>query len=223
MMKKSVIAMAAAVAMIGSSCGSMSGITGSTSSSSSSSSSSTGSVLGNIIGGIANSGTTSELLNMVIGGVKIDQSQLVGTWYYSEPGCAFTSENLLAKAGGAVAAAKVKEQLQTTYNNLGISSSNTYFTFDSNNNFSAKVKGIPLSGTYTYDSSTSAIKLKTLLFSTTAYVTRTTSGIGLMFESKKLISLLQTTTKLTGNSKIEAVGDIASNYDGVRLGMNMKK
>lgn len=44
-----------------------------------------------------------------------------------------------------------------------------------------------------------------------------------MFESKKLLSLLQAATKLTGNSKIEAVGDIASNYDGIRLGLELKK
>lgn len=227
MMKKSIIAMAAAVALMGTSCGSTSGLSGllgnSSSSSTSSSSSSSSSKLGSILGSIANSGTTSELLNMVIGGVKISQSQLEGTWYYSEPGCAFTSENLLAKAGGAVAAAQVKSKLQSTYSSLGISSSNTYLTFDSSNKFSGKVRGISVSGTYTYDSSTSALNLKALLFSTTAYVTRTTSGIGLMFESKKLISLLQKASKLTGNSKVEAIGSIASNYDGVRLGLEMKK
>ena len=120
-------------------------------------------------------------------------------------------------------AAKVKEQLETYYNRAGISSSNTYFTFTDDYKFSSNVNNIPLSGTYTYDASTSEIKLKTLLFSSTGHVTRTTSGIGLMFESKKLLTLLQTATKLSGNSKIEAVGDIASNYDGIRLGLEMKK
>lgn len=219
MMKKSLIVMAAAVALATSSCGSLAG-----SSAGSGTSTSTGSsVLGGILGSIANKNTAGELLNMVIGGVKVEKSQLVGTWQYSAPGCAFTSEKLLAKAGGAVAAAKVKEQLETYYNRVGISSSNTYFTFTDDNKFSAKVNNIPLSGTYTYDASTSEIKLKTLLLSTTGHVTRTTSGIGLMFESKKLLSLLQAATKLTGNSKIEAVGDIASNYDGIRLGLEMKK
>ena len=218
-MKKSLIVMAAAVALATSSCGSLAG-----SSTGSGTSTSTGSsVLGGILGSIANKNTAGELLNMVIGGVKVEKSQLVGTWQYSAPGCAFTSEKLLAKAGGAVAAAKVKEQLETYYNRAGISSSNTYFTFTDDNKFSAKINNIPLSGTYTYDASTCEIKLKTLLLSTTGHVTRTTSGIGLMFESKKLLSLLQAATKLSANSKIEAVGDIASNYDGIRLGIEMKK
>ncbi len=221
MMKKSLIVMAAAVALATSSCGSLAGASAGSGTSTSTSTGS--SVLGGILGSIANKNTAGELLNMVIGGVKVEKSQLVGTWHYSAPGCAFTSEKLLAKAGGAVAAAKVKEQLETYYNRAGISSSNTYFTFTDDNKFTAKVNNIPLNGTYTYDSSTSEIKLKTLLLSTTGHVTRTTSGIGLMFESKKLLSLLQTATKLSGNSKIEAVGDIASNYDGIRLGLEMKK
>lgn len=118
-MKKSLIVAAAALALATSSCGSLGGTSAG---SGTSASTSTGSgVLGGILGSIANKNTAGELINMVIGGVKVEKSQLVGTWQYSAPGCAFTSEKLLAKAGGAVAAAKVKEQLETYYNRAGIS------------------------------------------------------------------------------------------------------
>ncbi|MBR5102692.1 MAG: DUF4923 family protein, partial [Muribaculaceae bacterium] len=144
-------------------------------------------------------------------------------WHYSSPGCAFTSENLLAKAGGAAAAGNIKEKLAPTYQAIGINSNNTQFSFDENNNFSAKINGIPLSGTYTFDPSTSKITLQTMLLSISGNVTRTTNGIGLMFESKKLLTVLQTLGKVSGNSTLNTVGELSKNFDGVRLGFDLAK
>lgn len=180
-----------------------------------------GGILGGVLGGVVNSNTVGGLLDMVIGHVKLDQSSLVGTWVYSEPGCAFTSENLLAKAGGSVAATQVKQKLQGVYNAVGISSSNTYFAFSQDGRFEAKIKGIPMSGTYTFDSNNSKLNLKTTLFTVPAYVTRTTNGLSLTMESKKLLTVLQTLTALTGNSTLSTVGEISKSFDGVRLGFDV--
>ena len=82
-----------------------------------------GGVLGGVLGGLGGN-TVDGLLGLVIGSVKINESDLYGAWYYTEPGCAFTSENLLAKAGGAVAAVsgihrRVKISLRTGGGSLG--------------------------------------------------------------------------------------------------------
>ena len=161
------------------------------------------------------------LLGLVIGSVKVQENELYGAWYYTQPGCAFTSENLLAKAGGAVAAENCKEKLAPVYNSLGISSQNTQFQFAQDHQFSAYVKGIPLSGTYTYDPNTATIKLKTMLFSCNMYVTRTTHGLGFTFESKNLLKVLQTIAAMSGNTTLQTVGDLSKQYDGVRLGFDM--
>lgn len=180
-----------------------------------------GNVLGGVLGGVFNSNTAGGLLDMVIGHVKLDKSSLVGTWVYSEPGCAFTSENLLAKAGGSVAATQVKQKLTTVYNSLGIASNNTYFVFDQNGRFEAKVKGIPLSGTYDFEPNSSKLNLKCTLFTIPAYVTRTTNGLSLTMESKKLLNVLQTITALTGNTTLTTIGELSKNFDGVRMGFDV--
>ena len=180
-----------------------------------------GNVLGGVLGGVFNSNTAGGLLDMVIGHVKLDKSSLVGTWVYSEPGCAFTSENLLAKAGGSVAATQVKQKLTTVYNSLGIASNNTYFVFDQNGRFEAKVKGIPLSGTYDFEPNNSKLNLKCTLFTIPAYVTRTTNGLSLTMESKKLLNVLQTITALTGNTTLTTIGELSKNFDGVRMGFDV--
>lgn len=180
-----------------------------------------GSVLGGILGVLGSQNTVDGLLGLVIGSVKVNESELYGAWYYTQPGCAFTSENLLAKAGGAVAAETCKEKLLPVYNTLGISSQNTQFQFSQDHQFAAYVKGIPLSGTYTYDPSTATIKVKTMLFSSNVYVTRTTHGLAFTFESKNLLKVLQTIAAMSGNSTLQTVGDLSKQFDGVRLGFDM--
>ena len=179
-----------------------------------------GSVLGGVLGGLGGN-TVDGLLGLVIGSVKINESDLYGAWYYTEPGCAFTSENLLAKAGGAVAAETCKEKLLPVYNTLGISSNNTQFQFTQDHQFAANVKGIPLSGTYTYDPTNSTLKIKTMLFSSNVYVTRTTHGLAFTFESKNLLKVLQAIAAMSGNSTLQTVGDLSKQFDGVRLGFDM--
>ena len=180
-----------------------------------------GGVIGSVLGGVVNTNTMGGLLDMVIGHIQLDQSALIGTWVYSEPGCAFTSENLLAKAGGSVAATQVKQKLTTVYNSLGIASNNTMFAFDQDGRFQAKVKGIPLSGTYTFDSSNSKLNLKTTLFTIPAFVTRTTNGLSITMESKKLLNVLQTITALTGNSTLTTIGELSKSFDGVCMGFDV--
>ncbi len=180
-----------------------------------------GSVLGGVLGTLGSQNTVDGLLGLVIGSVKVQENELYGTWAYAKPACAFTSENLLAKAGGAVAAQNCLEKLLPVYNSVGINSENTLFQFTQDHQFAAKLKGIPLSGSYAYDPSSGTIRLQTMLFSTNAYITRTASGLGITFESKNLLKVLQAAAALSGNSTLQTVGELSKQYDGVRLGFDI--
>ena len=193
---------------------------------------SAGSVVAGVLGGLLGGGTTtgssiiSGILNNVIGSATFSQADLCAhTWKYSKPGCAFTSENLLAKAGGEIAANKIEEDLSKYYNKFGFSNSNTYFAFKTDGTFAAKIDGKSWNGTYTFDEKTHAIQLKGLLLSASGFATRTTNGISLLFEQKKLLTLIKTLSKLnlTGSTTMSAVSSIVDNYDGVRVGFEMTK
>lgn len=181
-----------------------------------------GNVLGSILGAATNANTISNIIFDVIGYNKLSQADLVGNWYYYQPGCAFTTESLLAKAGGHIAATRAKEELAPTYQKLGISAANTYFQFTENGQFRGKIDGQPLSGTYTFNPNDQSIQLKTLLLNIKGYVNRNAQGISLLFESKKLLSALQTIAAISGNSTLSSVGELTKNYDGIRLGLDLK-
>ena len=166
----------------------------------------------------------SGLLNNVIGSGTFSKKDLCAhTWKYSKPGCAFTSENLLAKAGGEIAANKVEEKLSTYYKKFGFNSSNTQFTFTTDGNFSAQIDGKSWQGSYTFDEKTHAIHLKGLLLSASGYATKTTNGISLLFDQKKLLNLIKMLSTFKGSSTLSAVGSIANSYDGMRVGFEMTK
>lgn len=187
-------------------------------------------ILGAVLGGNSNSSSSAGssiingILNNVIGSGTFSKQDLCAhTWKYSKPGCAFTSENLLAKAGGEIAANKVEEKLGEYYSKFGFSGSNTYFTFKTDGTFAAKIDGKSWQGNYTFDEKTHAILMKGLLLSMSGYATKTTNGISLLFDQTKLLNLIKTMGALKGSSTLSAIGTIANNYDGMRVGFEMTK
>lgn len=187
-------------------------------------------ILGAVLGGNSNSSSSAGssiingILNNVIGSGTFSKQDLCAhTWKYSKPGCAFTSENLLAKAGGEIAANKVEEKLSEYYSKFGFSGSNTYFTFNTDGTFTSKIDGKSWQGNYTFDEKTHAIQMKGLILSMSGYATKTANGISLLFDQKKLLNLIKTIGSLKGNSTLSALGTIANNYDGMRVGFEMTK
>lgn len=187
-------------------------------------------ILGAVLGGNSNSSSSAGssiingILNNVIGSGTFSKQDLCAhTWKYRKPGCVFTSENLLAKAGGEIAANKVEEKLGEYYSKFGFSGSNTYFTFKTDGTFAAKIDGKSWQGNYTFDEKTHAIQMKGLLLSMSGYATKTTNGISLLFDQTKLLNLIKTMGALKGSSTLSAIGTIANNYDGMRVGFEMTK
>lgn len=215
-MKKKLSICAFSAALLLSSCGGLTGLGTTTSNNGSG-------ILGSILGAATDGETLSNIIYNVIGLSTLNEQDLYGTWVYESPGCAFTSDKLLAQAGGEVAAKKIEDDLQATYTKIGVNSSNTSFTFNEDKTFSANIAGKKVSGTYTYNKSDNSIKFKTLLLSTTGYVTRNAKGVSVVFESKKLLNVLQILASASGNSTLSTIGEISKNYDGVRLGFDLQK
>lgn len=185
--------------------------------------------MGNGTGAISGAGAGAAIgsvIQSVLGLDQITQKTLIGTWKYSQPGCAFTSEQLLAQAGGEIVASEIKTKMQPTMQKMGIKSSNTQVTFNQDGTFAAKIAGKNWSGNYTFDEKTRKITMTGLLLNVNCYAKRNTDGIALLFEATKLLTLLQTMSTLqggaNGNSTLGTIGDLAKSYDGLRIGFDMK-
>lgn len=164
------------------------------------------------------------VVKSVVGDKATTESSIIGTWTYVGPECQFESDNLLAKAGGEVAAKEVEEKLQTIYEKVGMEG--CQYTFSEDGSYSCTIKGKTSSGTYTFDNDAKSITMKSKLgIKTVAYVTVVGNGMSLVFNADKLMSVLKTVTgAIAGvSSTASAINSIAGSYDGLRLGFEMKK
>ena len=207
-MKKTSLTLFAAVTLMMSSC--MTNGLGTTSTGNS-----TGDVLTSVLGAV--------LGQVLLGGTTYDQSGILGSWYYNAPSTAFTTQQALTKAGGTATINNMSSSLATNYSNIGINRNNTSFSFLAGNKFSAKVNGIPFSGTYTYNSQNGEIALKTATETIKGNVTKTEKGMGLMFDSKQMTNLLQKEGKVSNTAAILAVSQLAKSADGARVGFELTK
>ena len=208
-MKKTFFTLLAAMTLMLSSCMSPGfGTTGSTTNS-------TNDVLGSVLGTV--------LGQVLLGGMTFDQSSLLGSWNYNAPSAAFTTQQTLTKAGGAATLNNMSSSLASNYSNIGINRSNTSFSFPAGNKFSAKVNGIPFSGTYTYNSQNGEIALKTATETIKGNVTKTQKGMGLMFDSTQMANILQKEGKVSNTAAVQAVSKLAKSADGARVGFELTK
>ena len=186
-----------------------------------------GTTSGNLIGNAAGSilmgnGTTTttpststntdmlgNLLSSLLGSsTTVSQSDLLGTWNYT------------------VAASKIEEQLNTHLAKVGISKGACSYTFNKDNTYTATIGKRTISGTYTLDSSKKTVKLTYLagLGSMTAHVAKTGNTLSLLVDSDKLLTLVKGASVLSkGSSTLTTISQLLNNYDGMLVGIQLKK
>ena len=207
-MKKSSLALLAAMSLMLSSCFT-------TGHGTKSNTNATGNLLGTVLG--------SVLTNVLLGGMTYDQSGLLGSWNYNAPSAALTTQKALTNAGGTAAVTNIASSLASNYSDIGINRGNTSFSFLEGNQFSAKVNGIPFSGTYTYNPQNGEISLKTATETIKGNVTKTEKGMGLMFDSSQMTNILQKEGKVSNTEAVHAVSKLARSANGARVGFELTK
>ena len=218
-MKKISLIVATAVSMMLSSCGM--GTTGTTSGTTTGAAGA--GALGSVISAVTNGQVLGNVLQSVLGLDKMTKADLIGTWSYSQPGCAFTGKEMLAQAGGEAMAQAIKDKMLPTFQSVGINSTSTKITFKQDGTFTSTIAGKNFSGKYTFDEANYKVNLQGLLLNINCYAKKNSNGIALLFEASKLLTVIQTMTALSGNSTAQTIGDLSKNYDGLRIGFDYKK
>lgn len=175
-------------------------------------------------------GGLASLLGNVLGTVlgasnELKEADLVGTWNFQSVDCVFETENFLMKAGGEVAAAKVETKLNEVFGKLGVVPGACSFTFNSDKTYSAQVSALPLGGQYALDAANKKITLTYLagLGTMTPNIVKNGNSISLLYEADKLLAIAQKLAAMSGNASMQALAEIASSYDGMMIGFELRK
>ena len=170
---------------------------------------------------LLNKENIEKVVNAVTNNSNID---MTGTWTFTGSALELESDNLLQQAGGTLASSALEKKLDEQLNKIGITPGQLSFTVNADSTFTANAGSKPVNGSYSYDASTQKVNLKIAkIVGLNAKVNCTSSNMDLLFDADKLLQLLTYLSSKSSNSTLQTLGNLAGTYDGMLLGLGLKK
>lgn len=189
----------------------------------------TAGAIGSIFGGHKKASTVVtivKILGSVLGQFydTTTKTALVGKWSYDEPAIQFESENLLKKAGGAVASQGVADKLVPYFEMVGFKKGGISLELREDNTCTYTIAGNSFDGTYDFDDQNKKLTLKTPFFPLpAAYLSIVDDQMAMTFDSSKLLNVVQVVGQFTNQPTLSAVSNLAESYDGMKTGFTFKR
>lgn len=184
---------------------------------------------GQSIKDILNSAAVKDAVTAVTGGKKLTVENLAGTWTYVNPGIQLEGDNALKNVAASVAASEMEKKLKEYCAKVGIVEGAFNYTFNSDSTFTNVLKGKTLKGTYSFNPDEKTMELhygkigKSKLTTMTAHVVLSNDELSLLFDADKLLDFLTKLSAVSKNTTLQALNKLASQYDGMMLGFELKK
>ena len=182
--------------------------------------------LNDILGKVVNNSTVSDIVEKVTG-VDLLKGDINGTWNYAGSAVKLESEDLVKSTTAGIAATQIEKKLDEFLVKTGLEAGTFSFTFKEDNTFYTTVKERDFNGTYTLSEDGKTINLKygKSLSSTgiTATAQINAETFELLFKADKFLDLIQKLTDNTTNATLKTLGTLAGQYDGMKIGIELKK
>ena len=183
--------------------------------------------------GIFGSGKVDDLLSGLKSTVENATSssefsidRLQGNWKYVSPAVQFDTDDALKKLGGAAAATAVENKLSPYYNRVGLN--NLTMSVDSLYNFTIKIKYGTLKGKVEKGTDGKLVfnfqtfgKIK--IGKVNCMASMSGGILNLAFDAKRFIDIIQKVSSVSGNSSFQTISSILKSYDGIHIGVKLKK
>lgn len=184
-------------------------------------------MLKDLLNQAANSSAVKDLVEDATG---IDLSATVnvtGKWNYTGSAVKLESEDLLKNAAASLAVSQVEGKLDGALEKIGVKTGLFSYTFNADNTFTTSFKNKTFEGTYTLSDDKKTIELKYGKLLSFAKINATVSVAGnsleLLFKADKILDLLGKMTSNSENGALKGLSSIAGNYDGMKIGFELKK
>ena len=181
-----------------------------------------GNMKGQSLKDILNSSAVKNAVTSVTGGKAVTFETLQGTRMYVNPA--------LKNVAGSLAATEAEKKMKEYCAKVGIVEGVFNYVFNSDSTFTSALKRGSLKGTYSVSPEDKTVTLrytvgnKKLTVSTlTAHVVLSGNELTLLFNADKLLKFLSTVSSISSNTTLKAINKLASEYDGMMLGFDLKK
>lgn len=188
-----------------------------------------GQAYGQSLKDLLNSSKVKDAVTSVTGGKKLTVQNLQGTWTYTNPAVKLEGDNALKNVAARVAAGELEKKLKTYCAKVGIIEGMFNYTFSNDTTFTNALKKKTLKGTYSVDAEEGTVELKYALggklkvTTLTAHVVIAGDELSLLFNADKLLDFLTKISSISDNTTLKMVNKLASEYDGMMLGFELKK
>lgn len=188
-----------------------------------------GQAYGQSLKDILNSSAVKDAVTSVTGGKKLTVQNLEGTWTYTNPAVQLEGSNALKNVAGSVAAGELEKKLKTYCAKVGIIEGMFNYAFNNDSTFTNALKKKTLKGTYSVNAEEGTVELKYALggklkvTTLTAHVVLSGDQLSLLFNADKMLDFLTKISSISDNSTLKLVNKLASEYDGMMLGFDLKK
>lgn len=175
---------------------------------------------------ILKSSAVKDAVTSLTGGKELTAANLSGTWEYVSPAVMPEGDNALKNVAGNVAASEVEKKLQSYCDKIGLKAGTFSYTFNDDNTFTCIFKEKTLKGTYTLQESDKTIQLKygnLKIANISAQVVLTHDELALLFNADKLLDFLGTLSSLSGSTTLQAINKLTDQYEGFKVGFQLKK
>ena len=189
-----------------------------------------GNMKGQSLKDILNSSAVNNAVTSVTGGNAVTFENLQGTWMYVNPALQLEGDNALKNVAGSLAATEAEKKMKEYCAKVGIVEGVFNYVFNSDSTFTSALKRGSLKGTYSVSPEDKTVTLgytvgnKKLTVSTlTAHVVLSGNELTLLFNADKLLKFLSTVSSISSNTTLKTINKLASEYDGMMLGFDLKK
>lgn len=174
--------------------------------------------------------TVQKVVSSVTGGQSVTAASLQGTWTYVDPAVQLGSDNTLKQIAGAAATTELEKKLKEQCAKVGIVEGVFNYTFNADSTFTSALKKGSLKGTYSVNEADKSITFtytagqsNRAIYSLTASTVLAGDNLTLLFNADKLLAFLTKVASLSSNATLQSLSNLANQYDGMKLGFDLKK
>jgi hypothetical protein len=179
---------------------------------------------------IFKSSTVKDVVASVTGGKKLTVENLSGTWVYVNPAVSLEGDDVLKNVAGSLATSELEKKLKENCTKVGIVEGMFSYTFNADSTFNCNIKGRSLSGIYSLNAEDKTMTMsfgsksgKLKLLKMNAAVVFMDNQLSLLFEADKLLDFISKLSSLSGSTTLQSISKLTEQYDGVKLGFDLKK
>jgi len=167
----------------------------------------------------------SSIGDLISGKSTLTAEDLVGTWNYTGSAVSFKSEqNVLSNLASGVAENTITNKLDGYLSKVGITKGLFGYTFNSDGSMSIQYGSKSFPGTWTFDPSTSTVKMKMASFvNSKGYVAVKNGKMELLFDVTTLMKIVKSVTSVYNSTTLQAINTVLNQYDQMYAGFKMSK